>query len=485
MKRKLSQDELIELHHAETAHGEHVATLALRLFDALAGAGLVARSLRRLLEAACRLHDVGFGLDPVRHPYRSARIIMESGLDGFTARQRAIVAGTVILHSGDWVRAQYSRPISSGAVRRAVLKLGAILRVADGLDRGHIQDARIRAISIKGGCIRVRIVSDGYWRNAERANIKADLWRAVFPIGVRFESRRNPKVVHYRGVISRRDSALAAARRVLSFEYRLAMDAAGGAIAGSDPEALHDLRVALRRYREGLRFFKRVLVASNAESIRGRVGRFCRRLGNARDVQVGARLIERLALRSGRGRWEALVREQRRQMREMQKPLRRILQDRQFARLCSDMQRFVRAGIALLESKGRWPLFRAMASRRVWKGYRNLVRDAEPRKDWDASAFHEFRKKCKRVRYWAEFGSPVLGNRCVELAGKLKSVTSVLGDLHDLDVQMERKGLPGRLRRTMRRKRRKVRREFLALWKRAGEGAFRRSLQRALKGSGD
>ena len=82
---------LAGLYHVDHAHTEHVARLALGLFDELAAAGLHPgdRIERELLWAAAVLHDIGVSVDYDDHHKHSRYLILNGGLPGFTrARSR-------------------------------------------------------------------------------------------------------------------------------------------------------------------------------------------------------------------------------------------------------------------------------------------------------------------------------------------------------------------------------------------------------------
>jgi exopolyphosphatase/guanosine-5'-triphosphate,3'-diphosphate pyrophosphatase len=85
-------DALCAAYHNEEPHARHVASLALRLFDRLANRCALHRSDRRLLEAACRLHDIGYSIDPRDHARVGARIILGVGLYGFTKQEASLIA---------------------------------------------------------------------------------------------------------------------------------------------------------------------------------------------------------------------------------------------------------------------------------------------------------------------------------------------------------------------------------------------------------
>ncbi|TVQ61047.1 MAG: CHAD domain-containing protein [Phycisphaerales bacterium] len=135
-------------------HCDHVAGLALRLFDQLS-ARLPEKARKRLddearllLHAAGELHDVGYHINYEKHHRHSYHLIMHSGMSGFTPRQVEVIACVARYHRGSKPKdshAEFTRLSESD--QSLVRTLSAVLRVADGLDRTHMQnvsDLRVR-----------------------------------------------------------------------------------------------------------------------------------------------------------------------------------------------------------------------------------------------------------------------------------------------------------------------------------------------------
>jgi exopolyphosphatase/guanosine-5'-triphosphate,3'-diphosphate pyrophosphatase len=84
--RRQSVRTLASQYAVDPAHTEHVARLALGLFDQTARAGLHAGDPREreLLWAASELHDIGMSVDYDDHHKHSRYLILNAGLPGFT-----------------------------------------------------------------------------------------------------------------------------------------------------------------------------------------------------------------------------------------------------------------------------------------------------------------------------------------------------------------------------------------------------------------
>src|ERR1035438_6087512 len=91
--RRASVANMAAQYRIDVEHTQHVAALALGMFDELAQLGLHdgdARE-RELLWAACMLHDIGMSIDYDDHHKHSRYLILNGGLPGFTPVETAII----------------------------------------------------------------------------------------------------------------------------------------------------------------------------------------------------------------------------------------------------------------------------------------------------------------------------------------------------------------------------------------------------------
>ncbi len=116
-------------HAGEVAHlaGMLLAKLK-REFDFEVGAGL-------LLEAAAVLHDIGRFVDTRQHHKHSGYLIANMQLPGVSAASQRVIAAAARYHRGSGPKASHSEYTAlPDRDKVTVLKLAAILRVADALD---------------------------------------------------------------------------------------------------------------------------------------------------------------------------------------------------------------------------------------------------------------------------------------------------------------------------------------------------------------
>ena len=138
--RERSVREFAERCHYEEPHARQVQKLALQLFDSVgARIGLDADD-RAILADAALLHDVGYHINYQGHHKHSFHLIRHADLLGVAPDAQVIVAHVARFHRGGAPSRKRHREFAQldQAVRRRVRRLAAILRIADGFDRGHV-----------------------------------------------------------------------------------------------------------------------------------------------------------------------------------------------------------------------------------------------------------------------------------------------------------------------------------------------------------
>ena len=130
--------EFAERCQSDRRHVEHVRKLSLQLLEQLGEALGCGPEEQLLLEAAGLLHDVGELVSYPKHHKHSYSLITHAERLGLSPRDRELVALVSRYHRRTGPRKRHPEfaalpPEDQEIVRR----LSAILRVADGLDRGH------------------------------------------------------------------------------------------------------------------------------------------------------------------------------------------------------------------------------------------------------------------------------------------------------------------------------------------------------------
>jgi exopolyphosphatase/guanosine-5'-triphosphate,3'-diphosphate pyrophosphatase len=131
-------------HYAfEEEHSRQDAQLAARLFDLTTDLHSLDRRCRDLLCCAALLHDIGYVEGYWGHHKTAHKLILEADLPGLTEREKQIVANVARYHRGAKPKLEHA---SFAALdpddQQIVTIMGAILRLADGLDRSHVNAVR-------------------------------------------------------------------------------------------------------------------------------------------------------------------------------------------------------------------------------------------------------------------------------------------------------------------------------------------------------
>ncbi|HEV2760355.1 MAG TPA: Ppx/GppA phosphatase family protein [Acidimicrobiales bacterium] len=155
----------------DEGHSRQTARLAVDLFDQTSTLHGLGADDRELLEHAGLLHDIGEHVSTESHHKHSAYLIQHGRLRGFTPGEVDFVAALARAHRGGGPKPSHE-PFASldREARDRVSKLAAILRVADGLDRGRAGHVSGIEVVLNGSQARLVVRSE--------ADIAIELWGA-------------------------------------------------------------------------------------------------------------------------------------------------------------------------------------------------------------------------------------------------------------------------------------------------------------------
>jgi exopolyphosphatase/guanosine-5'-triphosphate,3'-diphosphate pyrophosphatase len=165
-------------------HVEQVRLLALSLYDQIGEAIGCTPEERHILEAAGILHDVGQLVSYKSHHRHSYQLIMHADRLGLGARERALVALVSRYHRrrGPKRSDPVFAALSTGD-QALVRRTAGLLRVADGLDRGHTAVVEAVAAELTRNKLVLRIAPRRSGANMAlegwAARRKADVLRKV------------------------------------------------------------------------------------------------------------------------------------------------------------------------------------------------------------------------------------------------------------------------------------------------------------------
>lgn len=122
----------------DIAHMEQDAYLATKIFRLTRSLHQLPQEYEELLEYAGLLHDIGYYHDYEDHHKHAYRMIMAADIPGLDEREKALIANIARYHRSAQPKLKHKGYAALAADdREIVAQLGAILRLADGLDRGH------------------------------------------------------------------------------------------------------------------------------------------------------------------------------------------------------------------------------------------------------------------------------------------------------------------------------------------------------------
>ncbi|MFO8065260.1 MAG: HD domain-containing protein [Spirochaetota bacterium] len=131
-------------------HAMQVRKLALSLFDQMQDDHGMDQHARMLLEVAAILHDIGNYIRASGHHKHSQYIIANSEIFGLSRSDISVVSHIARYHRKAQPNSSHTSFISLRREQRIrIMKLAAILRVADALDRGHHH--RIKGFRLEKG----------------------------------------------------------------------------------------------------------------------------------------------------------------------------------------------------------------------------------------------------------------------------------------------------------------------------------------------
>ncbi len=177
---------LAERYQSDPSHGEHVGNLCTRFFESLTDLHQLGPHDALLLQVAAILHEVGTYVSPRAHHKHSEYLILNSEVFGLNRLDVTIVALVARYHRHSGPRLEHpSYAALSTDDRIRVCKLAAMLRVADALERTHVQRVANLEIRRESGKLRIRLpgLADAAVERLAMTS-KADLFEQVFGLAV-------------------------------------------------------------------------------------------------------------------------------------------------------------------------------------------------------------------------------------------------------------------------------------------------------------
>jgi CHAD domain-containing protein len=200
-------------------------------------------------------------------------------------------------------------------------------------------------------------------------------------------------------------------------------------LGGTDDEAIHDLRVAIRRLRTLLKLARPVFGAHHSDAVRAAFTAVHRATGTLRDAEVLDETLDALASDSP----AVVAWKMRRHARE--RALRRGVVARLRAGDLSRARRLLRALVTLPVVPKRDRPATKLARRAVERARRNVERQRDA-PTTDSVALHDLRIAYKELRYATELLADALPADLAAMALPASKFQKRLGEIHDADMAL-------------------------------------------------
>lgn len=169
-------------YYYDADHADCVTENSIILFNALQSEHRLQRKERVILKVASILHDTGVFIDSQSHHKHSRYIIQNSEIFGLGSGDILVASLVARYHRRSMPKESHEDYMSlPRELRMTVSKLAALLRVADALDRSHMQTIRDPDIVPRQEAVYIIPENQGNHTAARRAvEKKGDLFTKVF-----------------------------------------------------------------------------------------------------------------------------------------------------------------------------------------------------------------------------------------------------------------------------------------------------------------
>jgi exopolyphosphatase/guanosine-5'-triphosphate,3'-diphosphate pyrophosphatase len=175
-------------------HSEQVAKIALKIFDFLSNKYNLDSKDKEFLEAAALMHDIGSHISHFQHHRHSYYLIVNSDLLGYNYSDLEIIANIARYHRKSHPKIKHENYNKLDyQSKEKVKKLAGILRIADGLDRGHCSVVKDIELKLSRNALNITVItSAGSDASLEiwAANNKKTLFEESFSLTVNIELKK-------------------------------------------------------------------------------------------------------------------------------------------------------------------------------------------------------------------------------------------------------------------------------------------------------
>ena len=244
-----------------------------------------------------------------------------------------------------------------------------------------------------------------------------------------------------------RSVSLADAFRTMAHDCLRHMVENRAGVARREPEALHQMRIAIRRFRTTLSLFRDVVAGPGAETVKAELRWLRDQTGPARDLDVFIGEVM-VPLREQHQKEKAVVslhQHLRRRRLKAYSAAREAVLSSRFRKLAMQTAAWVedgdwRTNIDALTRARQDASFELYAAERLSAMQRKLRKHGKRLREFDHEGRHRLRVQGKKLRYAAEFAAGLVPGkkarkRAKALIAALKQMQDKLGGLNDIAVR--------------------------------------------------
>ena len=439
---EVSLEALAQRYDLNQERAQRAARNAQELFHELQPLHGLPDEYERLASTAAWLCDIGRVMHRKRRHLAGRDILLKTPLTGFSSGECRLLAAAVGLHSGEITPARLEKIALEPADERARqegLRVAALVRLATALGGKGDRTTRIQEVTLTGDGAQLALQGPRAARDAARARRRSDLWSLLLDAPLDWQppaAKRKSELSAKRVGLKPSDTMREAGRKVLAFHFQAMLRNEKGTREGIDPEALHDMRVAVRRMRSALGIFAPYLVGERVAAVADGLREATRALGAVRDLDVAQDAARTFAetqpegvasLRCLLDAWSAQRTIHRERMlayldgpafRDIVSNIRRLLADQQAMRGYNEDSRPMSTLAALY----------LRVEHNIVAAYRPVITRAP------IPLLHALRIDCKRLRYSLEFLRELLPPQGKFVVQETITLQDHLGEMHDADV---------------------------------------------------
>ncbi|TRZ52849.1 Ppx/GppA family phosphatase [bacterium] len=183
----------------DESHVKQILRFAVKIFDTLKDSSGLEENDKECLEAACILHDIGHSISHSQHHRHSYYLIRNSELLGFNDEEIEMIANVARYHRKSHPKAKHNEFEKLNPDKKVKVKmLAGILRIADGLDRGHSANVKNIQLSISDKVYKIGVVpedSKDVTLEIWGANLRKELFEEIFGYTAEITQANNEKLI--------------------------------------------------------------------------------------------------------------------------------------------------------------------------------------------------------------------------------------------------------------------------------------------------